>query len=48
LQQDFLGEAEFLDVTLCAQARIKRMLQVENRHPTEKEAYLLKKYERDL
>ncbi|XP_023706764.1 cellular tumor antigen p53 isoform X2 [Cryptotermes secundus] len=47
-QQAFLGEAEFLDVTLCAHARIKRTLQVENRQPTEKEAALLKKYERDL
>lgn len=48
LQQAFLGEAEFLDVTLCAHARIKRTLQVENRQPTEKEAALLKKYEGDL
>lgn len=47
-QQAFLGEEEFLDVTLCAQARIKRKLKVENRQPTEKEATLLQKYELDL
>jgi hypothetical protein len=48
LQQTFLGKAEFLDVTLYAQARIKRILQAENRQPTEKEAALLEKYDRDL
>jgi hypothetical protein len=48
LQQVFDGEAEFLDATIYAQARIKRKLQVENRQPTEKEAALLKKYEHDL
>jgi hypothetical protein len=48
LQQAFLGREEFLDVTLFAQARLKRVLKVEKRQPTEKEAALLQKYELDL
>jgi hypothetical protein len=48
LQQAFLGEEEFLDVTVCAQARLLQVLKVEKRQPTEKEEVLLKKYQRDL
>jgi hypothetical protein len=35
----------YLDVALFAQARLQRILKVENREPTEIEAALLKKYE---
>jgi hypothetical protein len=47
-QQAFLGQEEFLNATLYAQARLKRVLKVEKWQPTEKEAALLQKYIRKL
>jgi hypothetical protein len=48
LQQFFLTKEEFLDATVVAEARLKRILWAENREPTEEEKMLLQKYEHDL